>query len=163
VGDFVGGFGHGFVVHAAGAFGVEAEVELIFPAEFESCLAEGVVSDLRTGEAFGQVRAVGGDFVGDDAVAHVLFVGQAEVFFRGDVAEHGGAVPADVGGADGRGDVVVGRGDVGDQRAECIERCFKAVFQFFFHVDLDHLQGDVAGAFDHDLDVVVPGLFGEFA
>ena len=65
--------------------------------------------------ALGQVGGVGGDLVGDDAFLDVVAVGQAQVLLGGDVAEHGGAVPADHGGADAGGEVVVAGGDVGDQ------------------------------------------------
>ena len=50
-----------------------------------------------------EVGGVGGEFVGDDAGAHVFFVGQTEMLFRGNVAEHGCAVPADIGRAYARG------------------------------------------------------------
>src|SRR3989454_10782952 len=74
--------------------------------------------------ALGDVGRVGGDLVGDDAVLHVLAVGQAEVLLGGDVAEHRGAEPADHRGADRRGDVVVAGGDVGRERTERAERRF---------------------------------------
>ena len=54
-----------------------------------------------------------GYFVGNNAVAYIVAVRQAEVFLRGDVAEHGCAVPADHSRTDGAGDVVIARGDVG--------------------------------------------------
>jgi hypothetical protein len=85
---------------------------------------ERVVADLRAGVALGEVGGVGGELVGDDAFLDVVLVGQAEVFLGRDVAEHGGAVPADHGGADAAGDVVVARRDVGGQRAEGVERGF---------------------------------------
>ncbi|SKO39434.1 Uncharacterised protein [Mycobacteroides abscessus subsp. massiliense] len=69
---------------------------------------------------------MGGEFVGDDAGAHVFFVGQAEMLFRGNVAEHGCAVPANIG--------IVAGGDVGNERAEGVERRFKAVLQLFGHI-----------------------------
>ena len=88
---------------------------------------------------------------------HVFFVGQAQMLFWRDVAEHGRAVPADHGRSDGRGDVVVAGRDVGDQRAQRVERSFVAEFVFFFHLLLDLIDRNVAGAFDHDLHVVLPG------
>ena len=45
--------------------------------------------------ALGQIGGVRGDFVGDDAVFHVLLVRQAEMFLGRDVAKHRAAVPAD--------------------------------------------------------------------
>ena len=57
--------------------------------------------------AFGEVGSVGGDFVGDDAVLHILLVRQAEVFLRRDIAEHGRAKPADHRRADARGDELI--------------------------------------------------------
>src|SRR5438552_8697068 len=94
------------------------------------------------------VGGVGGDLVGDDAVAHVLFVGKPEVLLGSDVAKHGGAVPSDQDGADGAGDVVVSRRDIGGQRSQGIERSFRTQLDFLFHLLLDLVQWDVAGAFD---------------
>ena len=45
-----------FVVELARGQGIEAEVELIFPAEFEARLAQRVVAVLRAGMAFGGAR-----------------------------------------------------------------------------------------------------------
>jgi hypothetical protein len=42
-----------FVVELAGGFGIEREVELILPPEFEARFADGVVAVLRAGMAFG--------------------------------------------------------------------------------------------------------------
>ena len=50
----------GFVVELARSDGVEAEVELIFPAEFQARLAQCVVAVLRAGMAFGEVGGVRG-------------------------------------------------------------------------------------------------------
>ena len=113
--------------------------------------------------AFGEVGGVGGDFVGDDAVFHVLLVRQAEVFLGRDVAEHRAAIPADHRRADAAGDVVVAGRDVGGERAERVERRFVAPLELLGHVFLDHVHGHVAGAFVHDLHAFGPGAFGEFA
>ena len=153
----------GFVVVFAGGDGVEAEVELVFPAELEAGFGEGVVAVLGAGVAFGEVGGVGGEFVGDDSHLNVFFVGEAEVFLRRDVAEHGAAIPADHGGTDAAGDVVVAGGDVGGEGPEGVERGFVAPFELLGHVFLDHVHGDVAGAFVHDLDAFGPGALGEFA
>ncbi len=92
------------VVELARGDGVEAEVELIFPAEFEARLAQRVVAVLSAGMAFGEVGGVRGDLVGDDAVFHVFLVRQAEVFLGRDVAEHRAAIPTNHRRADAAGD-----------------------------------------------------------
>src|SRR5687767_12464229 len=106
----VGGFGtflrEGFVVKFAGAFGIEAEVKLVFPAKFEASFAQGIIAILRAGMAFGEVTGVRGDFIGDDAFLDVLLVGEAEMFFGSDVTKHGASVPADHGRADAAGDMI---------------------------------------------------------
>ena len=122
----------GLVVEFAGGLGIEREVELILPAELEARFADGVVAVLGAGVAFGEVGGVGGEFVGDDAGFDVVFVRQAEVFLRRDVAEHGAAIPADHGGADAAGDVVVAGGDVGGERAERVEGRFVAPLESAF-------------------------------
>ena len=103
----------GFVVELARGDGVEAEVKLVFPAEFKARLAQRVVAVLRAGMAFGQVGGVGGDLVGDDAVFHVLLVRQAEMFLGRDVTKHRAAIPANHCRADAAGDVVATQFNLG--------------------------------------------------
>src|ERR1043166_4929688 len=45
--------GKRFVVELASGFGIEREIELIFPAKFEPCLGNRIVAVLRAGMAFG--------------------------------------------------------------------------------------------------------------
>ena len=106
---------------------------------------------------------MGGNLVGDDALAHIVLVGQGEVLLRGDVAEHGRAEPADHGRADGGGDVVVGGRDVDGERSERVERRVVAPLLLEFHVLLDFVHRHVAGAFDEHLHVLLPGAEAEFA
>src|SRR5438046_4778847 len=101
-----------FVVKFARGLGIEREIELIFPTKFETRFADGVVAVLRAGMAFGYIGGMGSDLVGDDTVFHIFLVRQTEMFFRRDVAEHGAAVPADHGGTDRAGDVIVAGRDV---------------------------------------------------
>jgi hypothetical protein len=79
------------------------------------------------------------------------------MLLRRDVAQHRRAQPADVGGADAAGDVVVARRDVGDQRSQRVERRFVAVLELFVHVALI-VHRHVARAFDHHLHVVLHAL-----
>ena len=46
---------------------------------------------------------------------------------------------------------------------ERVKRRFVAPLHFLIDLLLDLIERDVAGAFDHDLDVVFPGFLGEFA
>src|SRR5690606_40668859 len=92
-------------------------------------LFRSVVADLRARVTLGQIGGVGGQLVRDDAFLDVVLVGQAQVLLGRHVAEHGRAVPADLRGADARGDVVVARSDVGGQRAQRVERRFLAPLQ----------------------------------
>ena len=110
----------------------------------------------------GDVGGVGSDLVGDQAVAHILRVGKAEVLLGGHVAEHGCAIPAGHGGTDGAGDVVVTRGNIGDQRTEHIEGGLGALLHLLAHVELDLVHRHVARALHHHLYVVRPGAAGEF-
>lgn len=93
--DFARFLRQGFVVVGAGGERIQRQVELVFPAEFKARLRHGVITNLRARVAFGQIRRVGGNFVGDQPLLHVLFVWQPEVLFRRHVAEHGAAEPAD--------------------------------------------------------------------
>src|SRR3972149_2443528 len=80
-----------------------------------------------------------------------------------DVAGEGGAVPADEGGADGGGDVVVAGGDIDDQRAEGVERRLVAPLLLLADVHLNLVHGDGARALDHDLAAPGPGALRQLA
>lgn len=89
------------------------------------------------------------------------------------IAEHGRPIPANHGRAclrqcfgrqaDGAGQVVMPRGDVGDHRAEGVEGRFAAPLELFVHVFLDQVQRHAARAFVHDLHAVCPSAAGEFS
>ena len=76
------------------------------------------------------------------------------MFLRRHVAEHRRAEPADHRRADGRRDVVVAWRNIGGERAKRIERGFVAGLQLAVHVLLDLVHRDMAGAFDHHLNIV---------
>src|SRR5689334_8545763 len=108
--------GKGFIVELTGTLGIEAEIELVFPTELETGLAQGVVAELSAGMAFGEVGCVRGNFVGDNAFFDILFVRQAEMFFRSDVTKHRAAEPPDHGRANPAGDVVVTGSNISGKR-----------------------------------------------
>lgn len=58
MGAFGAFLGEGFVVEGAGGDGGKGQVELVFPAEFEGGLRQGIVSVLDTGVGF----EAGGEF-----------------------------------------------------------------------------------------------------
>ena len=101
------------IVVRAGRLRIERKVELVFPTEFKPGLRQGVVPGLRAGMAFGEVRRMRGNLIGDDTDLHVFFGRQSQMFLRRHIAEHGAAVPPDHRGADTGGDVVVPRRDIG--------------------------------------------------
>ncbi|CAM2159159.1 200 kDa antigen p200 [Paraburkholderia tropica] len=152
-----------FVVEFTRLVRIEAEVELVFPAELETRLRERVVAHLRARMTLREIGRVRRELVRDDAFLHVVLVRQTEVFLRRDVAEHRRAEPADHRRADARSDVIVARRDVGGQRPERVERRFLAPVELEIHVLLDELHRHVAGAFDHHLHVVLPRDLREFA
>jgi len=150
-------------MHRMRGLGVEADVELVFPAELESRLAHRVVADLSAGEPLREVRGVSGDLIGDDAGLHVVTVRKTEVLLRRHVAKHRGAAPADHRGADRARDVVVARGAVRDERSKGVERGAVAGFDLFLDVFHHALHRDVAGAFNDHLHALRAGFLREFA
>lgn len=81
--QFVRVLGQGFVVELLGFLRIQTEMELVIPAELEAGLTQCVVTHLHTGMALGKVGRMRGDLVGHDPVAHILAVGQAQVFLWG--------------------------------------------------------------------------------
>ena len=100
MGDLMGLFGQGLVMELPGFIRVQGQVELIFPAKFKARPGQGVVPELRCGMSLGEIGCMGSDLVRNNTVFNVILIGQAQVFFRGDVTQHGGTVPADHGCAD---------------------------------------------------------------
>jgi len=100
MGDLVGFLRQGLVVEEACRIRVEAEVELVDPAEIEPRARQRVVAQLGCRVALAEIGGVGCDLVGDDAGLDVVAVRQTEMLLRRDVAEHGAAVPADHGSTD---------------------------------------------------------------
>ena len=82
---------------------------------------------------------------------------------RGDIAQEGRAAHGGNRPADGRGDVVVPRGDVRHQGAQHIEGRPHADALLHLHVGRHLVQGHMAGALHHHLDVVLPGPLGQLA
>ena len=104
-----------------------------------------------------------GNFVRDEAVFYVLLVRQTEVLFGGDVAEHGRAIPSDHCRTNGGGNVIIARCNVCGERSQGIEGGFVTPLHLFIDIFFDEVHRDVPGAFVHDLNIVFPGDFGEFA
>src|SRR5690606_8351566 len=71
--------------------------------------------------------------------------------------------PADHGRTNAGRDVVIARGNIRGQRAEGVEWGFVTALQLFVHVLFDQMHGHVARAFDHALNVMLPGDFGELS
>ena len=144
------------VVVLTGRDGVERQVELVFPPEFEPGLRQRVVPRLRARVAFGQVSGMRGDLVRDHTGFYVFPVRQPEMLLGRDVAEHRRAIPANHGRADGRREVVIARRDIGRQGPQCVEGRLVTPFELSFHVLLDEVHRDVARSLVHHLDIVFP-------
>ena len=106
---------------------------------------------------------MGGNLAGNDALLYVVQVGQGQVLGGGYIAQEGRTVHGGNGTADGSRDVVVAGGDVGDQRSKHIEGGTHADGLLHLHVGSDLIHGHMAGAFHHDLHVLLPGALGQLA
>jgi hypothetical protein len=100
MGDLVRFLRQGLVVEQARGLGVEAEIELVDPAEVEPRARQRVVAQLGGGVALGQIGSMRRDLVGDDAGLDVVAIGQAEMLLRRHITKHRAAEPADHRGAD---------------------------------------------------------------
>ena len=71
-----------FVVKLPRLLRIEREIELVFPANLEARLADGVVALLRRGMSLGEVGRVRGDPVRDNPLADVVaIIGTMDVVF----------------------------------------------------------------------------------
>ena len=85
------------------------------------------------------------------------------MLFRRDITQHGAAEPADHRRPDTRGKVVIARRNIRGQWPQRVERRLVAVLQLFSHVAADHLHWHVARPFNHHLNIIFPGDFGQLA
>ena len=99
---------------------------------------------------------MGGDLVGDHTRLHIVAVRQSQVLLRRDVAEHCRAAPTNVGSTNSRSNVVITRGNVGDQWAESIERRLVAPVLLQADILLHQVQRHMARPLNHHLHVVLP-------
>ena len=155
--------GQGVIVEGDGGVRIVGQIELVEPTELEASLGNRIVTIHRVRVVLGDVCGVAGDLVGDHALLHIILVRQAEVFLRGHVAQHSGAVTTDLGGADGGGDVVVTRSGIGGQRSEGVERGALAHGLLQLDVHAHGVERHVARALDHHLHVLGPGALGQLA
>src|SRR5579885_3301157 len=111
----------------------------------------------------GHISGVSGNLVGQYTLFDVFGVRQSEMLLWRDITQHRGAVPTDHGRADRAGDVVITRSNVDYERPERIERRFVTYFHLFFDLEFNLVHGNVAGAFNHHLNIMFPGLLRQIA
>ena len=99
-----------------GSDGVQGQVELIVPTEFETGLGQGIVTVLGTRQSLCEIGCVGGNLVGNNASLDVVTIGKSQVLLGSHIAQHGGSQGSDIGGTNGTGNMVVSGSHVGGQR-----------------------------------------------
>ena len=143
--------------------GVEGTGELCVPVQHTAGVAHLVVDVPGVGDALGDVGGVGGDLGGHDALLDVVHIGQSQMLGGGDIAQESRTAHGCDSAADGSGDVVITGGNVGDDGAEDIEGRAHADGLLDLHVGGDLIQGHMARAFHHDLNIVRPSPLGQLA
>jgi len=142
--------------------GVDDELLLGRPIELLAGARELEVTIESAGDSFDDVCGVGGDLGGDEAFTDIFGGGEAEVFCGCHIAEEVSACGCRNGSSDGRDNVVIAWGDVGDEGAENIEGRLVADTLLELDIHLHLIEWDMAGAFDHDLNAGFPGELDEF-
>ena len=104
-----------------------------------------------------------GDLEGDDALAHVVGVGQAQVLGGRHIAQEACTLAGGKRAADGSRDVVVAGGDVGYERAEHVVGSLVADSLLHLHLGLYLVERHVARTLDDDLHALVPSAQGQLA
>mmetsp|Transcript_7691 Transcript_7691/g.13557 ORF Transcript_7691/g.13557 Transcript_7691/m.13557 type:complete len:298 (-) Transcript_7691:27-920(-) len=153
----------GLVVHGASGHRIQRQVELIVPSELESGLGQGVVPLLGVWVSLAQIRSMCCNLVRNHTCLDIISVWQTQMFLGRNVAQQSSAQMTNVGGANGRGDVVVSWRNIGHQRTQSVEWRLIAPLQLVLHVFGDLVQRNVAWTFVHDLHVVLPRTSGQVA
>src|SRR3712207_609045 len=85
------------------------------------------------------------------------------MLLRGNIAQHGSAIPAYLRCANGRSDMVIARCDIGNEWTEGVERCLMTLLQLAIHVSLNLVHGYMSRAFYKHLYIAFPCCFHQFA
>ena len=147
-----------------GRTGSMARPNMLFPVHTATGVAHTVVAIAGAGNALGDIGGMRGDLRGDQAIAHILQHRAGAGARPGvHVAQEVGARGGRHGAADGGGDVVVARGDIGYERAEHVEGRIVAQALLQAHVRRDLIEGHMTRTLHHDLHAGVPSALGELA
>ena len=66
---------------------VKRQTELVLPSEIITSLANGVITYAGSGETLGKVGGMGRNLICHHASAHIILVGQSQMFLGCDIAE----------------------------------------------------------------------------
>lgn len=111
---------------------------------------------------FCEVGGVGGDFVGNQFLFDIFFVGQVEMFFWCDIVQYGVVELVDYCCVDIGGEMVVVWCDISGEWFQGVEWCFVVVFQLFGYIVVDYLYWYVVRVFNYYLYVIFSGDFCQF-
>lgn len=103
------------------------------------------------------------DLAGHDALLNVVYVRQAQVLSRCDVAQKISSAGSCDSSADSRGDVVVAGENISYQRSKNVEGSVVADPLLELHVCFDLVHSHVSGTLYHYLNIALPGTLGEVA
>lgn len=117
-----------------GGFRIDGVHPPLLPVEGPSCVGHFVIQIPCVGDLFGDVRSMGCDPGGDNALLHILYIGQSQMLGGSHLTQEGSA-------ADGIGDVVITGSNVRDNGAQHIEGSAHADSLLNLHVgsNLIHL------------------------
>ena len=146
-----------------GCFRINGFFPLGFPVQLAAGVRHAVILFPRVRNAFGNIRRVGRDLAGNDALFHIVHVGQRQMFRRRNIAQKCRPAHSRHRAADRCGDVIVARSNIRDQRPQHIKRRALADGLLYFHVGRDLVQGHMTRPFHHHLHVFFPGPLGQFA
>lgn len=83
-----------------GTFRVKRQMKLVTPAELETRLGQGIVTDNRTRMSFGEIRSVCGNLVCYYTYADILLVRKCKMLLRCHITKHSCPQPRNLGTAD---------------------------------------------------------------
>ena len=104
-----------------GSFRVDGALPLLLPVEGSPGVRHGIVHVPGVGNLLGDVSGVGGNPGGDDALLHIVHIGQGQMLGGGYITQERRAGGCRDGTADGGGDVVIAGGNVRDDGAQNVE------------------------------------------
>ena len=136
---------------------------LCFPVQFLACISHFIINISCTRDTFGNVCSVGGNLRSNDTLFYIVYIWQCQMLGRCYVAKESSTVHGSNCASNGSSNMVISRSNICDEWSKCVEWSAHTDALLNFHIGCDLVKRYMSRTFDHDLYIMCPCTFCQFA